>query len=136
MVTVFLLYIYIYIKTATVSQMTQHINPYVGEYVDRLCGCKINGSRVVQSDKHQVAVYDLLEWSEDMTQCVKTKYPGARVSMFHSSSSLTGFIVVIETAVVATMPCASIVSFFTLLCLGAALFYFYVLGPNYTIFFW
>ena len=41
-------------------------------------------------------VVDLCQWKDDMTVCVKSRFPEADVKIVHSTTSLTGFCVVIK----------------------------------------
>lgn len=66
-------------------------------YVDKLCGCAARGGRVVVGDDGRVVVADVATWTDDMSECVKGRFPGAGISINECRSSLSGFSVVIVT---------------------------------------
>lgn len=67
----------------------------VASYVERLCG-GVDGCRVMVGEGRRVVVADAPSWTDDMSQCVKGRFPGSNLSVFQCSSSITGFSVVIE----------------------------------------
>lgn len=69
----------------------------VAAYVERLCGVVAHGGRVMFGESGRVVVADVAQWTDDMSQCVKARFPGTQVSVYHCSSSISGFSVVIET---------------------------------------
>jgi hypothetical protein len=51
--------------------------------------------RVQRADDNQCVLYDMVVWSDDMAQCVKDRFVGCHINVQHTTSSITGFAVVI-----------------------------------------
>jgi hypothetical protein len=67
----------------------------VAVYVDRLCG-GMSGCRVMVGENRKVVVADAPTWTDDMSQCIKGRFPGAQISVCQCNSSMSGFSVVID----------------------------------------
>jgi hypothetical protein len=72
----------------------------VAKYVERLTTPKDQDSnttgRVYKVDSSQCIVTDLMLWTNDMNDCVHARFPGCQVTIRHTTSSITGFVVVIR----------------------------------------
>ena len=78
---------------------SKHSKPAdVAAYVDRLCG-GVDNCRVMVGDAGRVVVADAPTWTDDMSQCVKGRFPGVTLSICQCNSSMSGFSVVIELPV-------------------------------------
>lgn len=68
----------------------------VAAYVDRLCG-GMSGCRVMMAgESRKVVVADAPTWTDDMSQCIKGRFPGIQISVCQCNSSMSGFSVVID----------------------------------------
>lgn len=70
-----------------VSQNVEQLMRYVSE----LCACASHGGRVLKVDDRTCVVADVASWSDEMTGCVKARFPSTSVSVHHTPQSLTGF---------------------------------------------
>jgi hypothetical protein len=71
-------------------------NCQVSKYLERLCGCDNNGGRITINSSGKIVVSDIPSWSHSMTHCIENRFPGVDVSVYQNSSSLSGFVVVIQ----------------------------------------
>jgi hypothetical protein len=79
-------------------------------YVHDICGCATHGGRVCRATRETVVVMDIPGWTDEMSACVRHRFPGACISVRAASESLTGFNVIIE------LPRPSYVSVTGVLC--------------------
>lgn len=68
----------------------------LGEYVHRLCACDTHGGRIMPKGKYVCVAMDVPCWTEDMTHCVKMRFPSTTIAVQECSHSLTGFRVVLS----------------------------------------
>jgi hypothetical protein len=80
------------------------------DYVFSLCGSGARGGRAVVVSKDTCLLYDISQWTDGMTRCVKNRYPSVDVTVSHSCNSLTGFQIVF---VLAPIDCNYVSSFAT-----------------------
>lgn len=88
------------------SRLTDELCAYIHE----ICACSSHGGRVCgavgdELDRHRggaeaaaasAVVMDVSDWTDEMTTCVKARFPGADVSVHSSSGSLAGFSVLVS----------------------------------------
>ena len=68
----------------------------LSRYVQQMCGCGSHGGRVhVVPNPERCIVSDVPAWTDEMTLCVKTRFPNASVSVHQTHQSLSGFNVII-----------------------------------------
>lgn len=73
----------IYVKAKGVLKMRN--------YISRLCECEIKGGRVVETQAGKVSVYDIDKWEEEMSHCVRARFPGTSISYVECKASRSGF---------------------------------------------
>lgn len=79
---------WIYLQTPNPKQKYR-----VGEFGGRVFYASSGDDFVVYDT---CVVVDICQWSDDMTICTKNRFPEAEVSIVHSTTSLTGFSVVMR----------------------------------------
>jgi hypothetical protein len=55
----------------------------------------VPNGRVYKVDERKCIVSDMMTWSADMSDCVQGRFPGCIINVQHSTSSITGFLVII-----------------------------------------
>ena len=69
-------------------------------FVHDICCCSKRGGRVYRLADHGCIVSDIPEWTDDMTLCLKSRFPAATVSVRGATDSITGFnVMIIDTMV-------------------------------------
>jgi hypothetical protein len=51
--------------------------------------------RISKVDHHHCIITDLTLWSDSMSDSLRSRFPGCRVTVRHTASSMTGFMVVV-----------------------------------------
>lgn len=91
----------------------------VSEYVNKMCGCDTHGGRVFIVSDTRCIISDIPLWTDEMSQCIKGRFPSAEVSIFQCNQSLTGFniVVVLHPPAYANLVSAMLfLLFFIVLC--------------------
>lgn len=68
----------------------------INSFVKRLCHMDDRGGRCMIQDMETLVVYDIDHWDERHTGAVQRRFPGCVVSVHTCSSSLSGFIIIIQ----------------------------------------
>lgn len=63
----------------------------VMRYVTQMCACSVHGGRMHRIGPETCVLADVGSWTDDMTSCVKARFPNVSVSVFQSNKSLSGF---------------------------------------------
>jgi hypothetical protein len=61
------------------------------DYVFEMCGCGMHGGRAVCIGLDKCILYDIPQWTDSMSRCVKNRFPSVDITVSYASSSLTGF---------------------------------------------
>ena len=61
-----------------------------------MCACASHGGRTLIIDDSRCVLADVNAWTDDMTMCVKTRFPSVSVSIHHTNQSLSGFQVLFD----------------------------------------
>lgn len=65
-------------------------------YISDMCACSSHGGRVLKVTPTRCVVQDICSWTEDMSQCVRNRFPSAEISVCQNFSSVTGFNVIVQ----------------------------------------
>lgn len=103
------------------------------EYVMELCACKRHGGRMVHMRDGRVALLDSDSWTEEMSSCVKARFPGCGISVHCSEQSVTGFQVVFEMAERGGGAGRCDCLYFLFMLIGVLVFWHSMLGRSFWI---
>lgn len=68
----------------------------VCRYTSEMCSCSSHGGRICKVGKDTCVLSDIPTWTDEMSACVKNRFPSAAVSVHSAGGSITGFHVLIH----------------------------------------
>ena len=86
--------------------------------VQGMCAMKTRGGRCITYGTDSLYVYDVTNWTNDMTYQMQLCFPTCEINIKQDTGSLSGFVVVIHNNSLEPVTCS--ITFFLLICLITA----------------